>query len=508
MKRVLTVVLTIILLNSCGIKAPETPENADFKPHSYVQSNMVVQRNQILTLWGKAAPGTKVFGKASWSARTFGAEAAADSIFEVKIPVRNCIKGHPAQTIKLFNETGTYTYDNILIGDVWVLGGQSNMGITLSQCETAADSASANNPMIRYYHIPLHEVEAPVYEWADNTPSWRELTPDVAPWMSAIGFYFAKNVQEKTGIPIGVINTCMGGTTIQSMMDPEVVFADERLAEVFGRPFESYSIFYRTGGMFNSFVYPVYRASVKGFVWYQGEANWVQYKDYPYCQQVLMNEWRKNYTTAPDAPFYYFQLAPYGDDQTADQIYLPENFYSENYRQMFALMKEAQGSFRDLDPNTGMVCLMDIGDPLDIHPRFKKQAGERAAFLALNRTYGFKDIVCEGPRFKDFKVEDGYIKVSFDNAEGLRTNDGEAPKFFLVSSSKEPLFRIDVNAEIVGEEVWLSAPGLIAEGSTAEDFAVRYAFLPYPITNLENGAGLPAEPFRTDSWDSVHYIMQ
>jgi len=511
MRQTITALLATVLLTACSVKAPERSENANFIPHSYVQSNMVVQRNQTLTLWGKAAPGTKVLGKASWNCRKFSAVARPDSIFEVKIPVRDCIKGHPAQTIKLYNETGTFCYDNILIGDVWVLGGQSNMGISLCDAENGKEEAAgADFPMIRYYHIPLHEVGEPVYEWADKTPKWLAVTPDVADWMSAIGYFFAKTVYEKTQIPIGVINTCMGGTTIQSMMDPEVVFGDERLARVFGEPFKDFNIFYRTGGMFNNFVYPVYRASVKGFVWYQGEANWSQYEDYPYCQQVLMNEWRKNYTTSPDAPFYYFQLAPYAYDceGNAEAIADPKNIYPEDYHGFLALMHEAQASFRELDPNTGMVCLLDAGDPCDIHPRFKKQAGERAAFLALSKTYGFGDIVCEGPRFKDFKVEDGHIKISFTNAEGLRTNDGKAPRFFMVSPSTEPLFRTNVNAEIVGEEVWLSAPGLISEDSKAEDFAVRYAFLPYPSTNLENGAGLPAESFRTDSWTFVHYITE
>ena len=204
-------------------------------------------------------------------------------------------------------------------------------------------------------------------------------------------------------------------------------------------------------------------------------------------------------------PFYYVQIAPWGFDQnTASKDW----FYTQGPHVGWAYMREAQALTREQVSNSGMAVTMDVGDPDDIHPTNKRPVGERLARLALNQTYGRSDVACLGPRYNSLKVENGVVKLLFDNAEGLKTNDGQAPKHFYVAAAAGRSHRFyPAAAEIHGSEVWLTCPDVVTASTTAADVAVRYAFLLYPMTNLENGAGLPAEPFRTDPWSTdISYV--
>ena len=490
---------------SCGCN--KTPEQEvlnetvieGFKMHSLLQSNMVLQRESDFILWGTATEGVKVFARPSWTDDRYEGQAGADGVWEVKVPVPSAIEGNPAQTIKVYNGTDEILLENLLIGDVWILGGQSNMGISLNDSENpAAEIAKADHPMMRYFLVHQAGSNNPVFEWSStqNGHKWWVVSPGNAANVGAVGYYFAKKVIAETGVPVGMINTCMGGASIKSYIPKEIFDADAELVENF-KDLEP-------GRLHNSMVNPVMRFSCRGFLWYQGEADWVQWNHYAHAQLVLMDHWRESFNCPDDAPFYYVQLAPYGHSKGWDY---PNVFYESSYIQNYALMREAQGSIRDLTVNSGMAVIMDVGDLDDIHPKKKAEVGERLARIALNRDYGMSDVEYMGPVYKSKVLDGGVLKLKFDNAAGLKTKDGQAPVHFYVSTAAASEFSA-ATAEIHGEEVWLTSE-LISAAESADALHVRYAFLYAAETNLENGAGLPAEPFRTDEWnnnESVKYI--
>lgn len=486
---------------SCGCN--KTPEQEvlnetvieGFKMHSLLQSNMVLQRESDFILWGTATVGVKVFARPSWTDERYEGQAGADGVWEVKVPVPSAIEGNPAQTIKVYNGTDQVLLENLLIGDVWILGGQSNMGISLNDSENpAAEIAKADHPMMRYFLVHQAGSNNPVFEWSStqNGHKWWVVSPENAANVGAVGYYFAKEIIAETGVPVGMINTCMGGASVKSYIPKEIFNADAELVENF-KDLEP-------GRLHNSMVNPVMRFSCRGFLWYQGEADWLKYKQYPKAQLAIMDYWRENFNCPEDAPFYYVQLAPYGNGMAWDKL---NGFYMSGYIESYALMREAQGNIRNMTENTGMAVTLDVGDLDDIHPKKKAPVGDRLARLALHNDYGMSDVVCVGPVYKSKALEGGVLKLKFDNAEGLRTSDGQAPVHFYVSTAETAEFSAAA-AEIHGEEIWLTSE-LISAAASADALQVRYAFLYAAETNLENGAGLPAEPFRTDNWETVTY---
>jgi len=466
-----------------------------FKMHTCLQDNMVLQRNRDFTFWGTATKGVKVFARPSWTDERYEGTAGADGIWKVSVPVPDAIKDNPAQSVKVYNGTDEYTLNNLLIGDVWILGGQSNMGISLSMSENgAAEIAAANQPLMRYYLCHQSGKNEPLFDW-DSFPTgghqWVAVSPSNADWIGAIGYYFAKYIIEKTGVPVGLLNTSMGGASILSYIPKTLWDSDKEISDHFND--------IAAGRLHNSMVNPVMPYSCKGFLWYQGEADWTKFTYYPHAQVALMDYWRKNFNCPDKAPFYYAQLAPYAHSQDYET---PSEFYKSGMYEGYPMMWEAQGSIRNLTTNTGMAVLMDVGDPTNIHPEKKQPVGERFARLALHNDYGMSDVECMGPVFKSKKLEDGVLKLSFDHADGLKTNDGKAPVHFYVAGNN-PVY-MAASAEIHGNEVWLTND-LIATAPSADLISVRYAFLYAAETNLENGSGLPAEPFRTDSWSTVTY---
>ncbi len=501
MKRTLAaIILAISLLNCSCDKAPAKENLGEtviegFKMHSLLQSNMVLQRESDFILWGTATVGVKVFARPSWTDERYEGQAGADGVWEVKVPVPSAIEGNPAQTIKVYNGTDQVLLENLLIGDVWILGGQSNMGISLNDSENpAAEIAKADHPMMRYFLVHQAGSNNPVFEWSStqNGHKWWVVSPENAANVGAVGYYFAKEIIAETGVPVGMINTCMGGASVKSYIPKEIFDADAELVENF-KDLEP-------GRLHNSMVNPVMRFSCRGFLWYQGEADWLKYKQYPKAQLAIMDYWREHFNCPEDAPFYYVQLAPYGNGMAWDKL---NGFYMSGYIESYALMREAQGNIRNMTENTGMAVTLDVGDLDDIHPKKKAPVGDRLARLALHNDYGMSDVVCVGPVYKSKALEGGVLKLKFDNAEGLRTSDGQAPVHFYVSTAETAEFSAAA-AEIHGEEIWLTSE-LISSAVSADALQVRYAFLYAAETNFENGAGLPAEPFRTDNWETVTY---
>lgn len=508
MKKIFYLLLTVCL--TCGTSCAKNfgDDSSDpgvpggFRLHSMLQDGMVIQQNQPFRVWGISPAGVKVSVGATWTTEKYSTVTPQNGRWTIDIPVPAAARNGMRHTLTVSTSLQTQTLSDLLIGEVWVLGGQSNMTFGMEQVlDAATEIAAANYHEIRYFTVMSNMAAAPMYDWRDDAPAayyrWTAVSPTTVAPLSAVGYYFALMLYKQLGVPVGVINTATGGATAQAYTPYNALESDPALKQTFIDPYEqdpNMGMLVRPAGLYNGMVAPLLPFSTRGFTWYQGEGNWGGYEIYPLLMKTLITTWRENFNRG-ELPFYYVQIAPWamGLEQNS------ASFYHQHPSYFF--IREAQSMTRDQVPSTGMVVTMDVGDPSDIHPINKKPVGERLARLALNQTYSCADVNCLGPRYKSHKVEDGVVKIAFDHAEGLTTNDSQAPKYFYVSGSKgAPYLFYPTMAKINGSEVWLTCPKVVTSTTQAADIQIRYAYLMYSVTNVQNGDGLPMEPFRTDSW--------
>lgn len=517
MKKLYFVLVAVFaLLAGCSSEKGDSPEDGVegiFRLHSFLQDGMVIQQNQPFRLWGEAsAANVKITAKASWADREYSCKAGADGTWVLEIPVPAAPSDNAPQSIVISTPLRKAALRDLLIGEVWLLGGQSNMAFAMNQVLNAPDEIrAADYPNIRFFTVQPSNTADPIFDWERDIPApygkWYSTSPATAGAQSAVGYYFGRMLHQELGVPVGLVNTSNGGATAQAYTPLEALEGDSRLKTAFVDPYKAdpnMNVLVRPAELYNSMVHPLLPLSVRGVAWYQGEGNWDNYPIYPLLMKTLINAWRRNFASS-EMPFYYVQIAPWGfDGDTSSQDW----FYTQSVHIGYAYQREAQSLTREQVSHSGMAVTMDVGDPDDIHPTNKRPVGERLARLALNQTYGRSDVRCLGPRYNSLKVENGVVKLLFDHAEGLKTNDGQAPNYFYVASAAgQPHRFYPATAEIHGSEVWLTCPDVVTASTTAADVAVRYAFLLYPTTNLENGTGLPAEPFRTDDWSTdISYV--
>lgn len=481
-----------------------------FTLHSSLQNGMVIQQNRPFRIWGRSLAGVKVTAAPGWTDQTYSTIVPEGGYWTLDVPVPAAPADNAPQSITVSTTLQTETLSDLLIGEVWLLGGQSNMAFPMSQTDNAqAEIAAADHPMIRYFATYPQGAKSEQYDWRNRTDpfyKWYKTSPETVAWQSAVGYYFGLMLHETLGVPIGLINTSNGGATAQAYTPLSALESNMTLKATYVDPFVNHqNILVRPAELYNSMVHPLHHFSIRGVCWYQGEGNWDTYTTYPELMRTLIRSWRRNFGQA-DLPFYYVQIAAWGfGGPTGEQEFFYSNGAYKGHSGYF-YQREAQAKTRDEVEHTGMAVTMDVGNPEDIHPIWKRPVGERLARLALHDTYGMADVACLGPRYRSHRVENGVVKVSFDHAEGLRTNDSQAPKYFYLAPTAGSTHEFRAAAaEIRGDEVWLTCPEVVSAETAASDVAIRYAFLLYPVTNLENGEGLPAEPFRTDDWGPAAY---
>ncbi|MEG0807018.1 MAG: sialate O-acetylesterase [Alistipes sp.] len=487
---------------------PTPPVKGDFRLHAYLQNGMVIQQNQPLRLWGRGTPGIELTASGSWASTKVTCVASKEGLWEVALPVAAAPSDNAPQSITVASSQKTVSLSDLLIGEVWLLGGQSNMDFKMSQVlNHAAEIAAADHPQIRFFSMYPTDADRPEWEWRLDRPqsyyTWRKCSPSSAADMSAVGYYFGQMLHRELGVPVGLINTSNGGATAQAYTPISALRDNPALKTTFvDSATPGMNPLQRPAALYNAMVAPILGASIRGVAWYQGEGNWGDYDIYPLLMKTLMTAWRQNFRCGT-VPFYCVQIAPWAMGTDVSQ---PAMFYAQQYP--YFLLREAQTKIRNEVAATGMAVTMDVGDANDIHPINKRPVGERLARLALNQTYGRSEVKCLGPRYKSLKVEASVVKIAFDNAEGLMTRDAQAPVHFYVAAATGAQHRFHATvATIHGSEVWLSCPEVVTATTTARDIQVRYAMLIAPTTNLQNGAGLPAEPFRTDTWsEGVSYV--
>jgi sialate O-acetylesterase len=473
---------------------------ADVKLPALISDGMVLQQGTPAPLWGWADEGEsvtvefqnqKVTGVAKdgkWMVRLKSLKAGGP--FTLTVSGKNKIE-----------------LKNVLVGEVWICSGQSNMEWRLNRSDNAeAEIAAAKYPMIRLFTVPRAELDAPV---TDVKSEWKEVSPESAAAFSAVGYYFGRDLHKARNTPIGLINNAVGGSPAESWTSAGVLNNDAEYKqfaadypnqmEKYGKATEKFREDaekakaenkpaprapgrpWMPSGLYNGMLAPLAPYAIKGVIWYQGESNATRAYQYRRLFPTMIRDWRTLWGQG-DFPFLFVQLAAFGPNSQK----LGESDWAE--------LREAQLMTLSASPKTGMALAIDVGTYNDIHPRNKQPVGARLALTARAVAYGEK-IVYSGPVYQSLKIEADKVVLSFKHTGGgLEARGGEL-KGFIISGDDKVWH--EAKAEIKGDRVVVSSP------EAPKPVAVRYAWAKYPECNLYNKEGLPATPFRTDDWPGV-----
>jgi len=462
---------------------------ADIKLPNVIGSGMVLQRDMAVPVWGWAEAGEEV--TVSFSDQTKKAKAGNDGKWIVKL---DSLKANSEGATLTISGKNKINLDNVLVGEVWICSGQSNMEWAIRQSmNPKEEAAAANYPQIRLFNVPGHTVSPlPKDEGAGQ---WQVCDPKSANNFSAVGYFFGRRLHKDLKVPVGLIGSNWGGTRIEPWTTLAGFESVPELSKIADQV-KNYKQDTRVGGgqpsaIYNSMVHPLTPFAMRGGIWYQGESNGNEGITYYQKKHALVNGWRKAFQNK-DLAFYWVQLA---------------NFQKESDKPEggdgWAKLREAQTKALDI-PGTGMAVITDIGAANDIHPKNKQDVGWRLAQWALHQTYGQKNLVPSGPLYKSHKVEGNAIRLSFDhvgsglivgNKNGLEptaeVKDGKLEHFSISGKDNKWVW---ADAKIDGETV------VVESKEVSEPVAVRYGFTMNPAkANLYNKEGLPAGPFRTDT---------
>lgn len=460
-----------------------TIASATVKPASIFTDHMVLQQQSKVAIWGWAKPSTKVKISTSWNKENYAVTSDQNGKWKVKVSTPSA--GGP-YNIEL-NDGEKLVLTDILIGEVWFCGGQSNMEMPMKgfkgqpiigSNEVILKSANKN---IRLYTVP----RSSTIERQDNSkPSqWKLAAPESVANFSATAYYFGSLLSEMLNVPIGIINDSYGGSTIEAWMSPEDLkaFPDVKIPS----KGDSIKVVNRTPTtLYNGMLYPVIGYGIKGAIWYQGESNYNGADKYEDSFPAMVSSWRKNWDNG-DFPFYYVQIAPYNYAQ------LPPYKNTGLYNSAF--LRDAQRKSLAKIPNSGMAVLMDIGEENSIHPANKKQGGERLAYLALAQTYGIKGFGAHSPNYESLTIDKNKAVIKFQHAEMGLTSFGKELKQFEIAGADKKFY--PAKAVITGSSVTVSAT------EVKNPVAVRYAFKNFAVGDLFGNDGLPVSSFRTDDWE-------
>ena len=494
------------------------PLLAEVRLASPFTSHMVLQCEMKVPVWGTAEPGEKV--TVEFAGQKVSTTADADGKWNVKLgpmkasaePRELTVTGnHPApiETLKC---------DDVLVGEVWLASGQSNMDFSMSKkvkyfagvANEEQEIAAANYPQIRLFTGEAQKTYAPTNRVGGE---WQVCAPENAPAFSAVAYFFARDLQREIKIPVGIVTAAFGASTAEAWIDRETMAADPKLQPMLDRfdaavqnfhtnapavvapprsedvsatnaapkghkrgtgPRDPVQDQHNATVLFNGMIAPILPFAMRGAIWYQGESIVDAQKGgialYPHIQAALIRDWRRRWGEG-DFPFYIVQLA--GQEAASNS---PE-------------VRAAQATVLQLT-NTGMAVATDIGERKNVHPKNKQDVGDRLARIALANTYGRK-VEFSGPVYESMKIEGDKIRVNFSHADGLVARDG-ALKWFAIAGADGKF--VAAAARIDGSTVVVGSPEISAP------VAVRYAWVNFPEGgNLYNAAGLPAAQFRSDA---------
>lgn len=448
--------------------------NAQVKLPAIFGDNMVLQQQTDVTIWGTATKNSTVKATTSWNKKSYSAKAGSDGKWSLKVATP--VAGGPYEVS--ISDGKTITLKNVLIGEVWICSGQSNMEMPMKgyRNEPILGSneyiATSSIPSIRLFTVKRATSLQPL----DNFEgSWLGSEPENVSGFSATAYYFGLMLHKALNVPVGLINSSWGGTRIEPWISEEgikrfdfVTLPDKNQTGTLSPQTPTV--------LFNAMINPMVGYGIRGAIWYQGESNKNEPDKYLKLLPGMVENWRYVWGIG-DFPFYYVQIAPYN--------YGPTGLNS-------AYLREAQLKASTAINNMGMASIMDIAEEYNIHPANKKAGSDRLAYLALSKTYGKSGFAASGPVLKEMTVEGQLVKLTFDNAVNGLTSFGKELSCFEVAGTSKRFFPA---------EAFITATGVtLISKFVTEPVAVRYAFKDFIIGDLFNIEGLPASSFRTDDW--------
>jgi sialate O-acetylesterase len=489
---------------------------AEVKLPAVFADNMVLQREIRIPVWGTAEPGEQVTVTVDDQRGT----ATADAEGRWRTEIGPVLSGGPYEmTVAGKNRI---TFRNVVVGEVWICSGQSNMEMAVGNSTKAwggvrnaqEEIASGNFPMIRHFGVKKAVAGKPQNNLQGQ---WVVATPETVGEFTAVGYFFGREIHKALGVPVGLIHTSWGGTPAESWTSAPALAADPALASIVadwekkraeypaalekyrqqlsewnqaaqeaeaeGRPAPEqpkppdnpYGNPWRAAGLYNAMIAPLMPYGIRGAIWYQGESNAGRAEQYRKLFPAMIQDWRRAWGQG-NFPFLFVQLAGF------------ENPWGQKNR--WPYLREAQLLTLSL-PKTGMAVAIDIGDQYDIHPRNKQDVGRRLALAAQAVAYG-RDIAYSGPIFESMQIQDSKVRLRFRHAKGGLVALGGKLRGFEIAGEDRQF--VPAQAKTDGETV------IVTSDKVNNPVAVRYAWADFPECNLYNKAGLPASPFRTDDW--------
>jgi sialate O-acetylesterase len=444
--------------------------NAQLRLPSVLSSGMVLQQKDSVTIWGWGYTGLNATVNTSWDNKNYTDKI--NNLGKWKVRIKTPVAGGPyAITINSGGQQIALT--DVLIGEVWLCSGQSNMEWSFYNGARfiKEEFATCYNNNLRFYHVPRFAAQ---YPQEDIKTNWQVCDSNSIKAFSAVAYFFGKRLQQQLNVPIGLINASWGGTPAETWANANSVYSDatlkaaaEKMQEVPWGPVAP-------GYLYNGMLYPVTSFSIAGAIWYQGESNVGAYNTYTKLLTTMVESWRSAWKK--EFPFYYVQIAPY-------------NYGSDNING--ALLMEAQTKAQQYK-KMGMVVITDQVDTVaDIHPKDKRQVGARLANWALADNYGKDTIVYKSPALGSFAINKNKIELSIINAPTGLANKGNAViGFYIAGADKnwQPATAIINKSKIV-----------VSTKTVKEPLYVRYGFTNTLIGSVFSNEGLPLCPFRTDN---------
>lgn len=459
---VVSLLITATVFNS-GLFAAGTKKQA-FALAKIFSNNMVLQQGKKVPVWGFASEGTKV--EVSINGKSAKAETK-NGKWMAYLPSMEY--GGPYK-LKVKTSGKTITLKNVMIGEVWIASGQSNMAWQLLKAKNGKQEvAEANHPEIRIFKVGTNLEKTEALDDLASCQQWDLCTPKSAANFSAVAYFFGRELQNNKKVAIGLIKTAVGGTKA------ELWISKDKCPPFKGRK-NRRGIIKGPGFHYKAMINPLIPFACRGFIWYQGESNAADKEKYQKTFEVLINDWRERW--GEELPFLFVQLANF------------KAHSKERFDGPWARLREAQ--FKTLQlPKTGMVTTIDIGNPDNIHPKNKQEVGRRLALVAEHVAYGNNKVVYSGPVFREFKIKENKMEISFDHiGSGLKSKTPLLKGFAIAGKDKK--FSV-AKAKIKSDRV------IVWNDSIAKPVYVRYAFSNNPEVSLYNKEGLPALPFRSDA---------
>ncbi len=457
----------------CAIIFTSAQLFAEIKLPAIFGNNMVLQRETDVAIWGTAEKNATVEVITSWDSKTYSTKATDDGRWKLKVSTPKA--GGPYDVT--ISDGKALTLENVLIGEVWVCSGQSNMRMPMKGNTNQPIIGSleaivaAPSPTMRFFSTAR---TASLTLRDDFKGKWENCTSESTAEFSATAYFFGRMLQKTLDVPIGLIHSSWGGTAIEPWM------SEGSCKEFDFIKMASDTSFSKTppkapACLFNAMINPMVGYGIRGVIWYQGESNRLEPENYQKLLPAMIKDWRTKWEVG-EFPFYYVQIAPHGKNEV-----LPNSAY----------LREAQ--LKTLTtPNVGMACILDVGEQNLIHPANKEIVGKRLAYLALSQTYNIKGINCFSPEFKAMTIKNDTVRLTFSHAPNGLTTFGKELSCFEIAGA---------------DKVFYPAKALITQNgisvkseSVPQPVAVRYAFKSFVVGDLFGTNGLPVSSFRTDDW--------